>query len=222
MRNLFGNENLDSFKMDRREAVEILICIFTLALAATIAFNPFGILIFLKPVPLLIFWIVFSFTIGVGFVLHELSHKAVAVYYGASARFVMWPQGLAFMLLTSLFGFIFAAPGAVYIYAKSITNKQNGIISIAGPAINLLLSFAFIFFQTLSKSQFGFGFDHFYGLNIWLFGAYINALLAAFNLLPIGPLDGAKVFRWSKLIWAGVFLFSLWLMFNLGGALILG
>ncbi len=218
MRNLLGIET-DSFKIDRKEALEILICIFTLSLAASIAFNPYGVSIFLKPVSLLLFVIIFSFTIGIGFVLHELAHKAIAIHYGAKARFVMWPQGLLFMLLTSLFGFIFAAPGAVYIYARSITAKQNGIISIAGPLTNILLSFAFFLFWNFSNS-YTFGFNYLYGLNIWLFGAYINALLGAFNMIPLGPLDGTKVFRWNKFVWAGFFFFTLWFMFYLSGLLV--
>lgn len=31
--------------------------------------------------------------------------------------------------------------------------------------------------------------------------ASVNLSLAAFNMLPFGPLDGAKVWRWSKLSW---------------------
>jgi Zn-dependent protease len=46
-------------------------------------------------------------------------------------------------------------------------------------------------------------------------GAQINIFLALFNMLPIMPLDGAKVFAWSKARWAVVFVplivvFAVW------------
>jgi len=37
--------------------------------------------------------------------------------------------------------------------------------------------------------------------SISFFVAYINVFLAFFNLLPFGPLDGAKIFRWKKELW---------------------
>ncbi|MFO7773178.1 MAG: DUF951 family protein [Dehalococcoidia bacterium] len=36
---------------------------------------------------------------------------------------------------------------------------------------------------------------------LFTLGAYVNTWLALFNLIPFGPLDGAKIFRWNKGIW---------------------
>jgi len=36
---------------------------------------------------------------------------------------------------------------------------------------------------------------------LFTLGAYINTWLALFNLIPFGPLDGAKIFRWNKGLW---------------------
>jgi Zn-dependent protease len=33
----------------------------------------------------------------------------------------------------------------------------------------------------------------------------INLFLAAFNMIPFGPLDGKSVIQWSKAVFAGVF-----------------
>ena len=67
--------------------------------------------------------------VGAGFILHELGHKFVSMKYGYWAEFKLWPQGLIFALITSFFGFVFAAPGAVYTYANYMTDEINGKIS---------------------------------------------------------------------------------------------
>ncbi len=136
-------------------------------------------------------------TVGPGFVFHELSHKFVARRYGFWAEFRMFPTLLLLALVTSLFGIIFAAPGATFISGASISQEENGKISIAGPAVNVVVALLF-----LPLALFGTGFLAVLGS----FGAYINIFLAVFNLIPFGPLDGSKVFRWNKLIWASSFV----------------
>ncbi|HLD75537.1 MAG TPA: hypothetical protein VI874_00840, partial [Candidatus Norongarragalinales archaeon] len=77
-------------------------------------------------------------TVGTGFLLHELGHKYVAIRYGAHAEYRMWTLGLvAAVILAVVFGFVFAAPGAVYIYGKELTKKQSGNVALAGPAVNI-------------------------------------------------------------------------------------
>jgi len=124
-----------------------------------------------------------------GFVVHELAHKFMAIRYGAFAEFVIWPVGIILAIVTAMIGFIFAAPGAVYIYKSHLSIKENGIISVAGPALNLAMGLIFIGISFLYPSM-------------WiLFIAKINIFLGLFNMLPIPPLDGSKVLRWSPMIW---------------------
>jgi Zn-dependent protease len=137
-------------------------------------------------------------TVGSGFVLHELSHKFVAQRYRYWAEFRMWPLGLVLALVTSTLGFIFAAPGATYISGSNISRSQNGKISIAGPLTNVAVAAAFVPVWLLGSGLF-LGF-------LGSEGVFINVFLALFNLLPVGPLDGAKVFNWSKVAWVAVFL----------------
>ncbi len=142
--------------------------------------------------------------VGTGFILHELAHKYVAIHYGANAEFRMWQAGLILALVLPIvtFGqFLFAAPGAVYIYGANITRKQNGIISLAGPLTNIIIA---IFFIVLA-----FIFPESIIASIALIAARINFFLGFFNLIPIGPLDGTKIFAWNKAIWACFFVFTL-------------
>ena len=143
------------------------------------------------------YFVIAVLTVGPGFVFHELSHKFVARRYGYWAEFRMWTMGLVLALVTSLLGFIFAAPGATYISGMNISKPENGKISLAGPAVNVLIAAMFL---PLAVSGTGFLGE------LGYFGTYINFFLALFNMLPIGPLDGAKVFRWNIVIWIVVFL----------------
>ena len=134
--------------------------------------------------------------VSTGFIFHELAHRLVARRFGYLAEYAMWPAGLLIAFVSSLMGFIFAAPGAVVIRPGNIiistreTEVENmGLISIAGPATNIVIAVLFLLLDTI------------YPTLIFYLGAYINTWLAIFNLIPFGPLDGAKVFRWNKIYW---------------------
>jgi Zn-dependent protease len=123
-----------------------------------------------------------------GFMLHEFAHKVLAQRNGAWAEFRAYPFGLMLAVVFSFLGFIFAAPGAVYIQVM-INRKQNGIISIAGPLVNMALGITFLGLGVLLHSGL-------LAAALYLIGS-INVFLAAFNMLPIPPFDGYKVFKWS-------------------------
>ena len=76
--------------------------------------------------------------VGLSFLLHELGHKFAAQKYGFYAEFRKWNLGLLLGVITSFFGFVFLAPGAVYISSLTgqISYEEDGIISLAGPVIN--------------------------------------------------------------------------------------
>ncbi|MFB6081377.1 MAG: metalloprotease [Halanaeroarchaeum sp.] len=126
-------------------------------------------------------------TVGVGFLLHELAHKVVAVRYGQYAEFRADYGFLALAVIGGLAGFIFAAPGAVF-HRGSLTKAQHGHIALAGPLTNLGLAVLFVplfFLSPLIATR----------------GVEINLLLAGFNMLPIGGLDGRTVLDWSTPIY---------------------
>ncbi len=127
-------------------------------------------------------------TVGLGIIVHELAHKWFAERAGARAEFIANDPALLTGLVLSLFGFLFAAPGAVRIHHLS-DHEKRGHIALAGPLSNLVL--ALVFFALWMSNPFP------VLSGLLGFGASINALLAVFNLLPLGPFDGAKVIAWS-------------------------
>ncbi|MDI6887047.1 MAG: site-2 protease family protein [Candidatus Thermoplasmatota archaeon] len=138
--------------------------------------------------------------VATGFLLHELMHKLVAQKYGCWAEYRAFPFGLVLALLMSAAGFVFAAPGAVYIMG-SITKKENGKISLAGPLINIVIGAVCLPFVFLIPQS--------YILNFIVMVYWVNSFLAFFNMLPIYPLDGSKVFRWNTGIYVISFVAAL-------------
>lgn len=183
------------FKFTTSEIRDLLIAFFVISLCFGIANTGRNISALMNMLPMIMVGV------GLGFILHELGHKFVSMKYGYWAEFKLWPQGLLFALVTSFFGFVFAAPGAVYTYANYITEEINGKISIAGPIVNIVLALIFLcvaaaVYQSAFQSQ--------TSLIIFIvcsLGYSINSFLAVFNLLPIGNLDGSKVLRWNAVIW---------------------
>src|SRR3989344_8579849 len=87
--------------------------------------------------------IISAITVGVGFLLHELMHKYFAQKYGCRAEFRAFDFMLLIAFVMSFFGFIFAAPGGVFIQGN-VNAARSGRISAAGPATNIVLAAAFI------------------------------------------------------------------------------
>jgi len=135
------------------------------------------------------------------FFVHEISHKFMAQKYGLWSEFRMYPIGLLLALVFGIFiGIPFAAPGAV-MFRGDARNFETGRIAVAGPLSNIVISFValllylFVFLETSTIKE------------IVGFVCLINAVLATFNLLPLGPLDGVKVIRWNATVW--IILFSI-------------
>ncbi|AKH97991.1 zinc metalloprotease [Halanaeroarchaeum sulfurireducens] len=176
-----------------RERRDLLVAWLALGLAFALFFqrvSPANLLAFLTSRAFVGAMLLSLLTVGVGFLLHELAHKVVAVRYGQHAEFRADYTFLALAVAGGLAGFIFAAPGAVY-HRGRLTAAQHGHIALAGPVTNLALAVAFapLWFVTPLLAQ---------------RGVQINLLLAGFNMLPIGGLDGKTVKRWSIPVYLAV------------------
>ncbi|MCZ7396917.1 MAG: M50 family metallopeptidase [Candidatus Methanoperedens sp.] len=154
--------------------------------------------------------LIVGFGVGTGFILHELAHKFTAQRYGYVADYEASPMGLLLALGLSLLtkgSFVFAAPGAVMIRGRNVlyspqddrywnsiqTAKEIAYISVSGAVVNLLLAMMFfagsIFVSDPLVDE------------VLKWAAFINVFLAGFNMIPFGPLDGAKVWRYNPVLW---------------------
>lgn len=147
----------------------------------------------------------------------ELAHKIVARKFGCMSTFKLWPPGIMIgvmsVLLKYFIGYfsekniVFAAPGYAEIVpyrfgrmgfkVARVTPKDLGLVALAGTGLNVFFAvffkmFPFGVFQTLSL---------------------FNGWIALFNLIPINPLDGGKIFLWSMLTWLFLVFVSVLVVF---------
>jgi Zn-dependent protease len=206
-------------RISRREEADLFLAWMAISLSfAIIKIAPNGILGPIKsvdPLLALIYFGISLLTVGIGFILHEMAHKFTAIRYGYWAEFRKDNSMLLVAVaLASLVGFVFAAPGATVIYSNSasgqgLSRRENGIISASGPVVNLLLCIPFALCIIIPALFFpaGPGVGNLIS-QIGIFGIQINAMIAAFNLLPISILDGRKVMAWNILVFAVLIIIS--------------
>jgi Zn-dependent protease len=151
--------------------------------------------------------------VTLSFVLHELMHKFVAQHFGAIAAFKASETGLMITIVTSMLGFLVGIPGATVIYTNNFTKKEEGYVSLAGPLTNfvvfaVLFSIGYALFPHFAQnvvSVLNGNLSSFsYLQNMLNFALFISLFLAFFNMLPVYPLDGSKVFRWHPAVFAVV------------------
>jgi Zn-dependent protease len=192
-------------RFSQTERRHILIAVLVLTIAFAIFFRPIVISVVGGEWEALGYsFLISALAVLTGFMGHELAHKFMAQRYGAWAEFRMYPFGLLLALIFSFFGFIFAAPGAVYIQGM-IDRDQNARISFAGPSANLIIGGITVMAWALLPV------GGLLGLGLRLVGL-VNVFLAAFNLLPIPPMDGSKIFRWNPILYAAAMAASVLLL----------
>ena len=131
-------------------------------------------------------------------IFHELAHGWVAYKMGDPTakllgRLTLNPVrhlDLIGTLMLLIIGFGWAKPVPVNLENIPIDKRRKGIIlvSAAGITANIICAFiALLLLQLLSPGRE----DIMYKILTLL--AFINILLAAFNLIPIPPLDGSKI-----------------------------
>ena len=114
----------------------------------------------------------------ISILLHELSHSIVAKARGMEVKGIT----------------LFVFGGVSNLGREAESAGEEFQIAIVGPATSLLIGalFAVLWFALRPVSA------EFAGIAAYL--AFINAVIAAFNMLPGFPLDGGRVFR--SIVWA--------------------
>lgn len=184
-----------------REALDLTLSVIVLSIAFSLVIIQvnFGNIMDLDVGTLLSTLPIAALIVVPAFILHELAHKIVAQRRDMWAEFRANPVGLvAGLVIPALTGILFAAPGAVEIVGHA-DKRDAGIISIVGPLVNIALAAGALVFDPFIRE-----------LPIGSFGdlveivVLLNIVLAGFNMIPLGPLDGRKVWKWSILGFFGM------------------
>lgn len=125
------------------------------------------------------------------FLVHELAHKFLAQYYGSWSEFRAEIYGLILTAISALpiMPFKFIAPGAVMVRLND--RSKFGRVALIGPLTNLAMGFSFLIIAlTYDPSN-----------PYFTVGASFNGWISMFNLIPMGILDGQKIFDWNKIVW---------------------
>lgn len=178
----------EGFTFSQTEIQHLAIAYIVLTAAFTFLFTN-GIFVAINYPEYFIYYLPLSLiAVGTAFICHELGHKFYAQKFGYWAEFrydLMWLlMGLG---MAALFGFLFVAPGAVYI-AGNPTRTENGKISAAGPGINITIAALLVPIAIIFSSFIGF---------IFII-SIVNLFIAGFNMIPGWIFDGAKIWRWDK------------------------
>lgn len=133
--------------------------------------------------------------------IHELAHGYTAYMLGDNTaknhgRLTFNPfaqLNLIGTIMMFLFGIGYANP--VPINPANFKNPKKGmaLTALAGPVSNLLMGFVSVFLAYMFKAVARTTGMEFLSLFLY-YAASVNVTLAVFNLLPVPPLDGSRVF----------------------------
>lgn len=211
---IYPDKPRPGIRFSRTELRQLAVAILALSGAFTILFirYDFGVFTSTPARFLAIYFPTSLLAVGTGVGLHEIMHKAVAQRYGLWAEFRYNLQGLLLAFVFAFLGFIFGAPGATWI-SGTVTREQNGRISAAGPVTNLVIGGAFLGLTLIVGFR---PLTPFSGALLTILSqvAVVNVILAGFNMIPIMPLDGAKVWHWNKGVYLAIVAIAIVLIYE--------
>jgi Zn-dependent protease len=95
-------------------------------------------------------------------------------------------------------GFLFGGAKPVPVNPRRLAHphRDNALVALAGPASNVILAILFFALDHLLVDRLGLYNRRQVLPNVLISAAVANVTLAAFNMLPIPPLDGSRVVSW--------------------------
>lgn len=125
--------------------------------------------------------ILFILTLFVCVVLHEFGHSLVAIKFGGKVKSItLLPIG-----------------GMANITKMPEKPKEEFLVSLAGPAVNIVIAAVLGLYLTYIKSVSfeSMDFTHITTDNFLILLLYANVFIVLFNLIPAFPMDGGRLFR---------------------------
>lgn len=141
-----------------------------------------------------VFWGVVSTALAFGSVLlHEMGHARVAQHFGIQSKDItLYPFG-----------------GVCNLEKKPATAFQEGLIAVAGPAVNVVIAtvmfafFASVFGLEWIEATWRSAADGPSLSVVLVILMFTNVVVAVFNMIPAFPLDGGRLFRAVLWGWLG-------------------
>ncbi len=127
---------------------------------------------------------------------YKIDHNLIfiAVLIGLLTNGAITFSAIGYTILSTLFS---ERIGHKY---KNISYEESGKIALSGIITHLILALSSLVLYPINRPFF----------NEIL---KANTFMAIFNLIPIPPIDGHKIFWWSRLVWVTIFIISLFMMF---------
>jgi len=137
------------------------------------------------------------------FLFHEFGHRQVAKHFGFQTKFRLLTFGMALTAFSIVMGLstinsgipspTLALPGAVVVLGLDKISRETGLCKAAGPTINLIYGIILLLISFIIPI---------WPLNYFIGNAAsLNFLLGAFNMIPVGILDGQNILKWSKKVY---------------------
>lgn len=150
-------------------------------------------------------WLIYIVVAGLAVSIHDLVHRYMAWRHNVPTEYKFWFLGTAIMFITALaFGVVYSSPSRLAIAeADKMTEKQQAMVYGSGPVVSIILFGVFAALIPLGGAA----------STIGKLGASMNLLTAAYAMMPFVPMDGHRVYKWKKWVWAVLFLPTLVLYF---------
>lgn len=184
-KSMVNSEGLKIFGLKAREAISLLAASLVLGLALSWTF--------LGPDPgFLGFWAMNSGICLLAALSHEVSHRLFGRLFNVEMEYKFWWTGSGITLLTSYLGSAFGIQGFLMeeVKDKSIIGTwRYGLMKLAGPVMSTTIMVAFALINLHSP---------------WVVYQMIYttaSLWAMAEILPVKPLDGHDIRKWSRIVW---------------------